>query len=60
MIQTLKILEVNINNENDNEPNTLKPAIHWSDQLKQKETMQVEYNSLIENKTWELTPIPKY
>lgn len=49
------MLESNIDNKGNNEPNTLKQAMCYSDWSKQKKTMQVKYNPLIENKIWELT-----
>ena len=59
MVQTLRMLEANIDNEGDDEPSTLKQAMHCSDWPKWKEAMQAEYDSLIENETWELTPMPE-
>lgn len=59
MVQTLRMLEANIANEGDDEPDTLKQAKHCSDWPKWKEAMQAEYDSLIENETWELTIMPE-
>ncbi len=55
MVQTLRMLESNLDNERDDEPNSLNQAIHITDWLKWKEAIQAEYDTLIENKTWELT-----
>ena len=59
MVQTLRMLESNVDNKGDDEPNTLKQAMHCSDWHKWKEVMQIEYDSLIKNKTWELTLMPE-
>ncbi len=59
MVQTLRILESNMDNEGDDEPNSLNQAMHRTDWLKWKEAMQAKYNFLIENKTWELTSMPE-
>ena len=59
MVHTLRMLESNVNNEGDDEPNSLKQAMHRADWPKWKEAMQVEYDSLIENETWELTSMPE-
>lgn len=34
MVQTLRMLETNVDNEGDDEPNTLKQAMYRSDWLK--------------------------
>ena len=60
IVQTLRKLEANIDNEGDDEPNTLKQAIRRPDWPKWKEAMQAQYASLIENETWELTAIPDH
>lgn len=49
MVQTSRILVVNIKNKDDNEPNNLNQAIRRSDWPKRKEAMEAKYNSLIEN-----------
>ena len=59
MVQTLRMLESNLDNEGDDEPNSLNQAMHRTDWLKWKEAMQAEYDSLIENETWELTSMPE-
>ena len=59
MVQILRMLEANIANEGDDEPGTLKQAMNCSDWPKWKEAMQAEYDSLIENETWELTTMPE-
>ena len=53
------MLKATTDNKGNDEPSTLKQAMQRSDWLKWKETMQAEYNSLIENETWELTAMPK-
>ncbi len=59
MVPTLRMLESNLDNEGDDEPNTPKQAIRRPDWLKWKEVMQAEYDSLIANETWEFTAIPE-
>ncbi len=59
MLQTLRMLESNVDNEGDDEPISLNQTMHLTDLLKWKEAIQAEYNSLIENKTWELTSMPE-
>ena len=59
MIQTLKMLEANMDNEGNNEPSTLKQAMQRPNCPKWKEAIQAKYNSLIENETWELTTMPE-
>lgn len=53
------MLAPNIENESDDEPNTLNQVIRRFDWPKQKETMQAENNFLIKNKPWELIPTPE-
>ncbi len=55
MVQTLRMLESNLDNKGDSKPNTMKQAICCCDWPKWREAMQTEYDSLIKNKTWELT-----
>ena len=55
MVQTLRMLESNLENERDDKPNSLKQAMHRSNWPKWKKAMQAEYDFLIENETWELT-----
>ncbi len=59
MVQKLRILESNMDNERDDEPNSLNQAMHRTDWLKWKDVIQAEYDSLIENDIWELTSIPE-
>ena len=59
MVQTLRMLESNLNNEGDDKPNTIKQAICRPDLPNWREAMQTEYDSLIKNETWELTAIPE-
>ncbi len=59
MIQTVRMLEANVDNKSDDEPNTLKQAVRRSDWLKLKKSMQAKFNSLINNETWELMPESK-
>ena len=60
MVQTLRMLDSNIDNKgDDDEPNTLKQVMRRPYWLKWRETIQAEYDSLIENKTWELTAMPE-
>jgi len=40
------------------EPNTMSEAIHSRDASKWEQAMQEEYDSLMANGTWELTPLP--
>ncbi len=58
MIQTLSILKFNLDNKGDDKPNTNKQAISLLNCPKWREMMQVEYNSLIENETWDLKAAP--
>ncbi len=51
MVQTLIMLESNLDNKGDDKPNTFKQAIRRLDWLKWREAMQVEYDSLIKNET---------
>ena len=51
MVETLRILAVNFDNKSDDEPDTLKQAMRYSNWPKWKEAMQAEYNSLVENET---------
>ncbi len=46
-------------NEGDDEPNSLNQAMHRTDWLKWKEAIQPEYDSLIENDTWKLMSMPE-
>ena len=59
MVQTLRMLEANIDKKGDDESGILKEAIYRSDWPKWKEAMQAKYDSLIENETWELIPTPE-
>lgn len=45
------MLERSIDNEGDDEPNTLKQVMRHFNWPKRKVSMQIEYNSLLENKT---------
>ena len=51
MVQTLRMLVANVDNKGDDEPDTLKQAIRYSDWPKWKEAMQAKYDSLMENET---------
>ncbi len=51
LVQTLRMLESNIDNEGQYEPGTLKQAMCCSDWPKEKKAMQAEYDSLMENET---------
>ncbi len=51
MIQTLRMLETNIDNKSDHKTNILQQAICRLDFLKWKETIQAEYDSLTKNET---------
>ncbi len=42
MVQTLRILESNLDNERDDEPNTVQQAIRCPDFLKSREVEQAE------------------
>lgn len=60
MIQTLTMLEININNKSDNKPSNFKQAIchsNWSNC--RKKAMQAEYDFIIINETWKLILIPE-
>ncbi len=59
MVQILRMLESNIDNEGDIEPNSLNQAMHRTDWLKWKEALQAKYDSIIENETWKLTSMPE-
>lgn len=59
IVQILRLLEANVDNKEDDEPNILKQAMRRSDWPKWKEAMQAKYDSLIDNETWELTSEPK-
>ena len=59
IVQTLKLLESNVNNKEDDESSTLKQAMHCSDCLKWKTDMQAKYDSHIENEIFKLTLIPE-
>ena len=59
MVQILRMLAANVDNKGDDEPDTLKQAMRRSDWPKWKEAMQAEYDSLMENETWELIPAPE-
>ena len=59
MIQTLRILESNLDNERDGESSTLKQAICCPDSPQWRESIQVKYDSLITNVTEKLLAIPK-
>lgn len=51
MVQTLRMLETNVNNKSDDKPKTLKQAMHFSDWLKWKKAIQAKYDFLIKNET---------
>ncbi len=59
MVQTLRMLESNVDNKRYDEPNSLNQAIHHTDWFRWKDAIKVEYDSLIEKKTWELTSMPE-
>ena len=44
---------------NINEPNSIKDALNSEHSAEWNKALQAEYNSLLENKTWELVPRPK-
>ncbi len=50
-VQTLRMLESNIDNKRQDEPDTLKQAICCSYWPEWKKPMQAEYDSLIQNET---------
>lgn len=51
MVQILRMLEFNVNNAGDDQPNSPKQAMYHTNWPKLKEAIQVEYDSLIENET---------
>ncbi len=53
------MLETIIDNKSDDKPSILKQVLCHYDWPKWKKTMKVEYDSLIENETWELIAISK-
>lgn len=59
MVQTLKMLAINMDNKGDDEPDNQKQAIYHFNYPKLKEAIQAEYNFLIKNKIWKLIPTPK-
>ena len=58
MVRVLQTLSANVDNEGSDEPATLKEAISRRDWPEWKEAMESEYNSLIENGTWEVVSPP--
>lgn len=51
------MLESNIDNKRNDEPNIFKQAICHFDWSKWKKAIQIKNDSFIENKTWKLTLI---
>lgn len=51
MVQTLRMLQSNIDTEGNNEPITLNQAMKQIDWQKSKKAMQAKYDFLIENET---------
>ncbi len=58
MVQVLRMLSCNIDNEEADEPVSFKEAITRHDWPEWKMAMEREYNSLMENGTWELVSRP--
>ena len=53
------MLESNVDNKGDDQPNILKQTMRRSDWPKWNEAMQAEYDSFIENETGKLTSMPE-
>ncbi len=59
MIRVLCILSSNVDNEGPDEPASLKEAMARHNWPEWKKTVEIEYNSLIENGTWKIVSPPK-
>lgn len=59
MVQILIMLEFNVDNKRVNKPNWLHQTMCRTHLPKGRQVMRVEYNSLQENETWELTLKPE-
>ena len=42
------------------DPTWYKEAIHMDDSNKWEMAMQIDYNLILANKTWDLTPLPEW
>ena len=58
MVRVLRMLSSNVDNEGADEPKSLKEAMARHDWPEWKMAMEREYNSLMENGTWELVSPP--
>ncbi len=58
MVRVLRTLSANVDNEGPDEPANLEVAMSRHDWPEWKKAMESEYNSLIENGTWEVVSPP--
>ena len=58
MVRVLRTFIANVDNERPDKPATLEEAMSRHDWPEWKKAMESEYNSLIENGTWEVVSPP--